>query len=97
MLPDCSIGSGLYLQYGGVFLSSSLYFMAICWRNKFASWLRLPRYACQIMTCTQLLHIRLLRPLYHFFCICRSLPLLNSDSRNLWFWSPGLGWRPRNI
>jgi len=31
MLADSSMGSDLYRQYGGVFLSSSIYFMVICW------------------------------------------------------------------
>jgi hypothetical protein len=41
---DSSTGSGLYLQYSGVFPSSSLYFMTIYWRITFASWLCLPKY-----------------------------------------------------
>jgi hypothetical protein len=32
LLTDFITGCVLYLQYGGVFLSWSLYFMAICWR-----------------------------------------------------------------
>ena len=41
---DSSSGSGLYLQYSGVVLSSSLYFVALYWWIIFASWLCLLRY-----------------------------------------------------
>ena len=44
VLADSSTSCGLYLQCSGVFLSNSLYFMAICWRIIVASWLCIPRY-----------------------------------------------------
>ena len=34
--------------------------------------------ACIYMTSSQLLHVQLLYPLYHIFCICRALPLFIS-------------------
>jgi hypothetical protein len=108
MFADSSTGSGLYLQSGGVFLSSSLYVMAICRRIiLFAKWSCLPIFAgtgnvsrdvrIQIMMGTQLLRVQLFRPLYHIFCTCRSLPLLSSAFDIFRFRSPSLLWRLLNL
>ena len=43
MLPNSSIGSGLYIYYRRVLLPRSLNFMAICWWIVVAIWLYLPR------------------------------------------------------
>jgi len=43
ILADSSTGSVVYLSHGGLFLSSSLYFMAILWWITFVSWLCLPK------------------------------------------------------
>ena len=85
MLADSSNVSASF-TLDGIFLSSSLCFMAMCW------WLVLPAVCVsldmrmQIVMTAQLLHIHLFRPLYQIFCIGRSLPLLSSASHNYWFW-----------
>lgn len=97
MLADSSNGFGSHTLEGGIFLSSSLCLMAMCW------WLFLPAVyfsldmRIQIVMRTQPLHVHLFRPLYQICCICRSLPLLRSASHNYWFWLPRLENRLQNL